>query len=70
MYLTDVAEREVIRGRRWGEERVAEVFAGEFVGVVDTVVAGGAEGGLVGGAKQGSFFFVTYVALDLHLNNN
>jgi hypothetical protein len=43
------------------------VFSGEFVGVVDTVVAGVAESGFVGGAKERSLVFVTDVALDLHV---
>ena len=47
-YLADVAEGGVFGGRV--EEGEAAVFAGELVGVVDAVVAGGAEGGLVGGA--------------------
>ncbi|KAG6406456.1 hypothetical protein SASPL_134058 [Salvia splendens] len=51
------------------EEGEALVFAGELVGVVDTVVAGGAEGGLVGGAVQGCLALAADVAEDLHLMN-
>jgi len=65
VYLTDVTEREVFRGRV--EEREALVFYGELVGVVDAVVAGGAEDGLVGGAEDRSFVPVADIALDLHL---
>lgn len=65
VYLTDVADGELFG---WGEEeREALVFSGELVGVVYTVVAGGAEGGLVRRAKHRRLVFVTDVALDLHL---
>ena len=50
------------------EEGEALVFAGELVGVVDAVVAGGAEGGLVGGAVQGCLALAADVAEDLHLD--
>lgn len=42
------------------------VFAGEFVGVVDTAVTAVAERSFVGGAVNGGFSFLTHVALDLH----
>ncbi|THG03031.1 hypothetical protein TEA_026248 [Camellia sinensis var. sinensis] len=61
----DVTERELF-GRRV-EERETLVFSGELVGVVDAMVAGGVEGGLVGGAKHRCFVFVTDIAWDLHL---
>ena len=49
------------------EEREAVVFSGELVGVVDTEIAGGAEGSLVGGAEHRRLVFIADVALDLHL---
>lgn len=54
-------------GGRRVEEREAVVFSGEFVGVVDAVVAAVAEGCFVGRAKHRRFVFGTDVALDLHL---
>lgn len=65
--LADVAEWEiVVVGVEEGE---AEVLGGEDVGVVDAVVAGGAEGGVVGGAEKQRLVFVADVALNLHLRN-
>lgn len=49
------------------EEREALVLGGEFVGMVDAVVAAIAKGRFVGGAENRSLLFVTDVALDLHL---
>ncbi|CAL5321551.1 unnamed protein product [Camellia sinensis] len=54
--LKYVTERELF-GRRV-EERETLVFSGELVGVVDAMVAGGVEGGLVGRAKHRCFVFV------------
>lgn len=65
VYLADVAEGGLLGGGV--EEREALVFPGQFVGVVDAVVAGGAEGGLVGGAVEGGLAFAAYIAEDLHL---
>lgn len=42
------------------------VLGGELVGVVDTVVAGVAECGLVGGAEDRCLFLDAHVTLDLH----
>lgn len=49
------------------EEGEAVVFGGEDIGAVDAVVAGFAEGGVVGGAEQQRLVFVAGVALNLHL---
>lgn len=65
LYLANVAERELF-GRRV-EKREALVLGGELVGVVDAVVAGVAEGCLVGGAEHRGLVFVTHITLDLHL---
>jgi hypothetical protein len=54
-------------GRRV-EKREALVLGGELVRVVDAVVAGVAEGCLVGGAEHGGLVFVTHITLDLHLS--
>ena len=43
------------------------VFRSKLVGVVDAVVTGVAQGGLVCGAEHGGLLFVTHVALNLHL---
>lgn len=43
------------------------VLGSELVSVVDTVVAGVAEGSLVGGAENRRLVFAADVALDLHL---
>lgn len=64
MYLTDIAARGVFERRM--EEGETSVLAGELVGMVDAVVAGGAEGSFIGGAVNSGFRFVTNVALDLH----
>ena len=51
------------------EERETMVIRGEEIGlllVVETVVARGAEGGVVGGAKKHRLVFVAHVALDFH----
>lgn len=47
-------------------KREALVFGGEFVGMVDAVVAAAAEGGFVGGAEHRGLVLVAHVALDLH----
>lgn len=65
IHLAYVAERDLLRGGV--EKREALVLGGEFVGVVDPVVAGVAESCLVGGAKHRRFFSTTDVAVDLHL---
>lgn len=44
------------------------MLGGELVRVVDAVVAGVAEGCLVGGAEHGGLVFVTHITLDLHLS--
>ena len=62
--LTNIAKRRIFRGRV--EEREPGVFSGEFVRVVHSVVAGCAEGSLVGGAIHRRLIFVTDVAVDLH----
>lgn len=62
--LADVAEGGLFGGG--GEEREAVVLAGELVGVVDAVVAGGAEGGLVGGAVELGRGLAAHIAEDLH----
>lgn len=64
IYLADVAEGGVFGGGV--EEGEAAVFAGELVSVVHAVVAGGAEGGLVGDAVHRGLALVAYVAEDLH----
>lgn len=43
------------------------MLGSELVSVVDTVVAGVAEGSLVGGAENRRLVFAADVALDLHL---
>jgi len=63
--LANVAERELF-GRRV-EKREALVLGGELVGVVDAVVAGVAEGCLVGGAEHRGLVFATHITPDLHL---
>lgn len=63
-YLANIAERVLFMRR--AEKREALVFGGEFVGMVDTVVAAVAEGGFVGCAEDGGLVFVANVALDLH----
>lgn len=66
--LADIAEGEVVVvGVEEGE---TEVLRGEDVGVVDAVVAGGAEGGVVGGAEKQRLVFVADVALNLHIAEN
>lgn len=65
IHLAYIAERHLLGGGV--EESEPLVLGGELVGVVDAVVAGGAEGGLVCGAKQRRFFSTTDVAVDLHL---
>lgn len=47
--LANITERKMLS--RGVGEREALVFGGELVGVVDTVVAGVAEGGLISGAE-------------------
>lgn len=47
--LANITKREMV-GRR-AVKRKALVFGGELVGVVDALVAGITEGGLVGGAE-------------------
>jgi hypothetical protein len=49
IYLTNITERMLFRRRVMKRETV--VFGSKFVGVVDTVVAVGAEGGFIGGAE-------------------
>lgn len=63
-HLADVTEGRIFRGRE--EEGETWVFSGEHVGVVDTVVAGGAKGCVIGGAKHRCFVFITDVTVDLH----
>lgn len=48
------------------DEREAVVLGGELIGMVDTVVTGVAEGGLVGGAEHRGVVLVTHITLDLH----
>jgi len=62
LYLTNIAERVLFGSKK----RETLVFGGEFVGVVDAVVAAVAEDGFIGGAKDRCIVFVTHVALDLH----
>ncbi|GMQ00153.1 hypothetical protein CsSME_00047361 [Camellia sinensis var. sinensis] len=66
LYLADVTERELFGRKVEGREML--VFSDELVNMVDAVVAGGEEGGLIDRAKHRCFFFVTDVALDLHLD--
>lgn len=62
--LTDITDRELLRGGV--DEREAVVLGSELIGMVDTVVAGVAEGRLVGGAEHRGVVLVTHITLDLH----
>ena len=65
VYLTNVTDGELFRRRL--KKREPLVFSSEFVGMMDTVVTGTTQGSLVCRAENGGFFFITDVALDLHL---
>lgn len=64
--LTDIAKRDLPRRGRM-EKGKALVLRGKLVGVVNSVVAGVAQGRFVGGAEHRGLLFVTDIALDLHL---
>lgn len=64
-YLAHVTSRGFFN-RRGLEEGEARMLPGELVGLVDTVVAGLAKRGLVGGAEDGGLGLMAEVTLDFH----
>jgi hypothetical protein len=62
-FLTDIALGHLFGGV---SERNSLVFSGELVGSVNLLIAGVAEGGLVGAAEDGGLGGLADVALNLH----